>query len=81
MRRTEFVETASVSPAECSSLTRQLHEIYCETVRGDSRDDLVALLFGAGEVRVALFYGARDELAGFSYSAVSGRALARLRTR
>jgi hypothetical protein len=65
--RTAYVRSASLSPVQRSALIDQLYEIYCETVRGDSRDVFETLIFGACGVRIALFYGAEDELAGYSY--------------
>ncbi len=67
--RTEYVESRSLDPMRRIGLIDQLYEIYCETVCGDSREVFEALVFGAGEVRVALFYGARGELGGYSYVA------------
>jgi hypothetical protein len=67
--RTRYVYSESLSPAQRTALVDQLYEIYCETARGDSRDVFEALVFGANDVRIALFYGPVDELAGYSYVA------------
>lgn len=68
--RTEYLNSSSLGPVQRLALIDQLYEIYCATVCGDSRTEFEALIFAAGEVRLALFYGAHAELAGFSYAAV-----------
>ncbi len=66
---TRYVDAKSLDPQQRSALIDQLHEIYGETVRGDSREVFEALVFGATGVRFALFYGPVGELAGYSYAA------------
>lgn len=68
--RSEYLEAESLEPAQRRALVDRFYEIYCETLNGFTWDQFDALLFGAGGVRLALFYGARGELAGFSYASV-----------
>jgi len=51
-----------------AALVDRIHAVYSETMSGFTRDELEAQIFGAGEPRVGLFYGARGELAGFTYA-------------
>ncbi len=67
--RREYLQSSSLDPAQRCALIDRLYGVYCETVCGDSRDEFQGLVFGAGEVRFALFYGTQGELAGFSYAA------------
>lgn len=66
---TAYLYAQSLNPAQRTALIDLLYETYCETVRGDSRDVFEALVFGAPDVRFALFYGPAGELAGYSYAA------------
>jgi hypothetical protein len=68
--RREYLQSSSLDPAQRCAMIDRLYGVYCETVCGDSRDEFEGLVFGAGEVRFALFYGTQGELAGFSYAAI-----------
>ncbi len=68
--RSENLRAVSLEPAQRCALVDRLYGVYSETVHGDTRDEFEAQVFGAGEVRLQLFYGARDELAGFLYAGV-----------
>lgn len=68
--RSEYLRLASLDPSQRSSVIDQLYGVYSETVQGDTRDQFEAQVFGGGEVRLALFYGTRDELAGFTYAGI-----------
>ncbi|MFL0181630.1 hypothetical protein [Mycobacterium sp. SMC-15] len=52
---------------ERQTLADQLYDVYSETVRGLTRDELADEVLGRNDARVALFYGTKRELAGFSY--------------
>jgi hypothetical protein len=65
--RTAYLRAAALPPAERCALAHEMYSIYCETVQGYTRDEFEALVFGSSEVSLALFYGPRDELAGFSH--------------
>lgn len=64
--RTNYLSAASLTPAQRTALIDDFFDIYRETVHGFDRTEFESQLFGAGEVRLALFYGADDELAGFA---------------
>ena len=68
--RREILRSADLDPVQRSALIDRLYDIQCETLCGESRDEFEAGIFGEGEVCFALFYGARDELAGFSHAAI-----------
>lgn len=51
-------------------LAGELYDIYSETLHGYTPAAFDELVFGAPRVRLALFYGARDELAGFAFAAI-----------
>ncbi len=68
--RSEYLRMASLAAAQRSMVIDQLYGIYSETVQGDTREQFEAQVFGGGKVRLALFYGARDELAGFTYAGI-----------
>ncbi len=68
--RREILQSAALGPAQRSALIDRLYDIQCETLCGESRDEFEAGIFGESEVCFALFYGARDELAGFSHAAI-----------
>jgi hypothetical protein len=82
--RSEHLRSESLEPAQRRALVDRLYAIYSETMHGCTRDEFERLtVFGAGQVRVALFYGTQDELAGFSYASTekieySGRTHAAL---
>ncbi|MHA7653161.1 hypothetical protein ACX9NE_21405 [Mycobacterium sp. ML4] len=65
--RSERLCPATLGPVECTALVDRLYGIYSETVRGDTREQFAANLLGASRVRLKLFFGADDELAGFAY--------------
>jgi hypothetical protein len=69
--RSERLRLASLDPSERSAVIDQLYRIYSETVQGDTREQFEAQVFGGGEVRVALFYGTCDELAGFTFAGIA----------
>jgi hypothetical protein len=66
IRRSQYVRPATMSPAERSALVDQTYGVYSETVGGWTRDEFEAEVISAGVVRLMLYYGADDELAGFS---------------
>lgn len=68
--RREYLQLESLEAAQRSALLDRLYVIYSETVSGFTRDEFETHFFGAGEIRVALFYGTRDELAGFAYTSI-----------
>jgi hypothetical protein len=68
--RTEYLRASAVEIAQRTELLEQLYACYSETAHGTTRDQLEVLIDGAGEFRIALFYGADDELAGFSYASI-----------
>jgi len=69
--RSEYLHSESLEPARRCALVDRFYAIYCETLHGYTRDEFETLLvFGAGEVRLALYYGVGDELAGFAYASV-----------
>lgn len=69
--RSECLRSESLEPDQRSALVDQLYAIYSETLYGYTRDEFEAqLIFGAGEVRIALFYGLAGELAGYSYASI-----------
>jgi hypothetical protein len=68
--RREILRSPALDPMQRSALIDRLYAIQCETLCGESRDEFEAGIFGEGEVCFALFYGAHDELAGFSHAAI-----------
>lgn len=68
--RSEYLQVGSLDPAQRAALVDRLYAVYSETVRGATRDEFESQVFGTPEVRLALFYAVRDELAGFSYSGI-----------
>ncbi|GAB91713.1 hypothetical protein [Gordonia rhizosphera] len=64
--RRECLDAASMTPAERSALADRLFEVYSDTVHGFDRRDFESQVFAADDVRLALFYGAEGELAGFA---------------
>ncbi len=68
--RSERLRLASLDASQRSTVIDHLYDIYSETVQGDTREQFEAQVFGGGEVRVALFYGTRDELAGFTFAGI-----------
>ncbi len=79
--RSERVRLGSCWSERRSALVDRLYAVYSETVRGDTRDEFEAQVFGTGEHRLVLFYGECDELAGFAYAEIervehAGRRLA-----
>ncbi|MGV0746558.1 hypothetical protein [Mycolicibacter minnesotensis] len=67
IRRSEYLWPKSLGTVERQTLADQLYDVYRETVHGLTRDELADEVLGRNDVRVALFYGAKRELAGFSY--------------
>ncbi|KAA1251014.1 hypothetical protein F0Q45_06670 [Mycobacterium simiae] len=68
--RSKCLRWASLPPAQRCVWVERLYGLYRETVRGDTKDVFAAQVFGAGEVHLKIFFGARDELAGFAYLGV-----------
>jgi hypothetical protein len=68
--RTQHLRSRSLGPAQRSELVDRLYAIYNETLYGYARDQFEDLVLGAGEVRLALYYGAGGELAGFAYASI-----------
>jgi hypothetical protein len=66
--RKEYLRSTSLEPARRAALIDRLYSVYSERVHGFTREDLEAQIFGADEGRLGLFYGAGDELGGFSYA-------------
>lgn len=60
----------SLGTVERQALADQLYEVYSETVHGFTRDELADEVLGRNDVGVALFYGAKGELAGFAYAGI-----------
>lgn len=67
IRRSRYLWPKSLGIVERQTLADQLYDVYSETVRGFTRDELADEVFGRDDVRVALFYGTKGELAGFAY--------------
>ncbi len=68
--RSERLCLASLGPVQRAALVDRLYGVYRQTVWGDTREQFAANLFGVGSVRLKLFFGADDELAGFAYLGV-----------
>ncbi len=66
IRRSQYVRPAALGPAQRFALVDQTYGVYSETVGGWTRAEFEAEVIGAGEVSLMLYYGADDELAGFS---------------
>jgi hypothetical protein len=69
--RSEYLRVASLSPGQRSDLSARLYAIYDETVRGVTQLELDTMIFGTDEGSLALFYGAHDELVGFSFASIA----------
>ncbi len=67
--RSEYLQSSSLGPERRHTLYGQLYEVYSDTVSGLTYQDLEELVF-ASEGHVALYYGAADELAGFSFARI-----------
>jgi hypothetical protein len=67
--RSEYIQSSSLNPEQRRSLYGQLYEVYSDTVSGLTYQDLERLVF-ASDGRIALYYGADDELAGFSFARI-----------
>jgi hypothetical protein len=63
--RTQYLRSASLQTTQLAALMNQLYDVYSETVHGFTREELGAHI-AADNARLAIFYGANDELAGFS---------------
>jgi hypothetical protein len=61
---TEYLKSASLSPEQRSVVVDQFYDVYRESVRGYSREEFEAKVFGPEEFRMALCYGPRGEFAG-----------------
>lgn len=59
--------TGHESPSSATLLDR-LFDVYQETMRGVSRSTFKAIIHGSSGCRLALYYGANRELAGFAFS-------------
>ncbi len=68
--RKDYLRWASLEPAQRSALIDGLYAVYSATVRDLTRDEFETLVFGAGNGRLALFYGEGEELAGFTYARI-----------
>ncbi len=66
--RTEYLRRSAAELAQQSAVLDRLYGVYSETAHGTTRDELETLIAGSGEFSLALFHGADDELAGFSYA-------------
>jgi hypothetical protein len=65
-----YLESESLEPAQRGALLDRLYAVYSDTLHGYSLEEFDHLVFGADDVRLALFYGAGDELAGFSFASI-----------
>ena len=79
--RSEHIGVAPSGGAQRSALVDRLYGVYSETVQGDTREEFEAQIFSTDELRLVLFYGECDELAGFTYAGIervahAGRRLA-----
>jgi hypothetical protein len=66
--RSEYLRSESLEPAQRCALVGRLYAVYCRTLHGYTSAEFEDMVFGASEVRLALFYGAHDQLAGFSFA-------------
>ena len=65
--RTEYLRGAAEF-AQRPELMDQIYGVYSEALHGTTREELAALMCGSGELSLAIFYGADDEVAGFTYA-------------
>jgi hypothetical protein len=71
IRRTRIVSAAALSPDERADIARRAFDIVSQTFHGVDRELFASrAVFRAPDARIALFYGASGELAGFSSAAV-----------
>jgi hypothetical protein len=68
--RTQHIRSRSLGPAQRSELVDRLYAIYNATLYGYTRDQFEEMVLGADEVRLVLYYGVGDELAGFAYGSI-----------
>jgi hypothetical protein len=68
--RTQHIRSRSLGPAQRSELVDRLYAIYNATLYGYTRDQFEEMVLGADEVRLVLYYGVGDELAGFAFCSI-----------
>lgn len=68
--RREYLRSECLRAARRRELAGELYDIYTETLHGYTPEAFDELVFGTLPVRLALFYGARDDLAGFAFAAI-----------
>lgn len=68
--RREYLRSECLQGARRRALADELYNIYSETLHGHTPEEIDDLIFGAARVRLALFYGARGELAGCAFAAI-----------
>ncbi|CDO88247.1 hypothetical protein AWC29_20860 [Mycobacterium triplex] len=68
--RREYLRSECLGASRRGELAGELYDIYSETLHGYTPAAFDELVFGTPRVRLALFYGARDELAGFAFAAI-----------
>ena len=68
--RREYLRSECLETARRRELADELYNIYSETLHGYTPEAFDDLIFGTPRVRLALFYSARDELAGFAFAAI-----------
>jgi hypothetical protein len=66
--RTEYLRGSAGEFAQRPELMDQIYSVYSEALHGTTRAELEALMCGSGELSLAVFYGADDEVAGFTYA-------------
>ncbi|CDM77472.1 hypothetical protein DSM43518_03586 [Mycobacterium marinum] len=72
--RSEHLRSASLDATERADLVSRLYDVYCETVRGDTQDQLAARIFAGDEVRLIVYYGALGQVVGFAYAGLERMA-------
>jgi hypothetical protein len=70
VHRRVHLASQSLEPTQRLALLDRLYAVYNDTLHGYSLDEFEHLVFGADDVRFALFYGTGDELAGFSFAGI-----------
>lgn len=68
--RTEQFRSESLTPPQRAALFDRLYAVYCETMRGHTREQFERHLLSAGDLRLTLYYGAFGDFAGFAYIAI-----------